>query len=54
MKKNENLTLSWSAMVSSWFIGAIMIDPVADLAPARAYELCVVNHEYRLNGKPFT
>lgn len=31
-----------------------MKDPVADLAPARANELCVVSHEYRLNGRPFT
>lgn len=30
------------------------MDPVADLAPAKAKELCDVNHEYRLNGKPFT
>jgi len=28
--------LSCSATVSSWFIGAKMTEPVADLAPARA------------------
>lgn len=31
-----------------------MTEPVADLAPARAKELWVVSHEYRLNGNPFT
>lgn len=31
-----------------------MIEPVADFSPNFAYELCVVNHEYRLNGNPFT
>uniref|UniRef100_A0A2P2NL07 PI-PLC X domain-containing protein At5g67130-like n=1 Tax=Rhizophora mucronata TaxID=61149 RepID=A0A2P2NL07_RHIMU len=47
-------TLSWLVMESCWFVGERIIDPVADLAPNLAYELWVVSHVYRLNGKPFT
>ena len=41
-------------MESSWFVGARIIEPVPDFTPILAYALCVVSHEYRLNGKPFT
>lgn len=47
-------TLSWLATESSWLVGERRTDPVPDCDPEIAYELCVVSHEYRLNGRPFT
>lgn len=41
-------------MESSWLVGVRISDPVADFDPEIAKELWVVNHEYLLNGKPFT
>lgn len=47
-------TLSWLVTESPWLVGETRTDPVPDFDPEIAYELCVVSHEYRLNGRPFT
>jgi hypothetical protein len=33
-------------------VGEISADPVAEVSPLIAYELCVVSQEYLLNAKP--
>jgi hypothetical protein len=38
-------TLSCAVMVSSWLVGEMMVTPVAEGAPERAKELCVVSQE---------
>ena len=39
------VTLSCAVTESSWLVGAMMAAPVAEGAPARAKELCVVSQE---------
>jgi hypothetical protein len=38
-------TLSCTVMVSSWLVGEMMVTPVAEGAPERVKELCVVSQE---------
>lgn len=46
--------MSWEVTESSWLVVVIRLLPVEDFWPARAKELCVVSHEYLLNGSPST
>jgi len=54
MKQKRKPTLSWLVMESCWLVGARITEPVIGFWPKIANELCVVSHEYRLNGSPFT
>jgi hypothetical protein len=54
IRERKQHTLSWLVTVSCWFVGARIMDPVADLSPSLANELWVVSHVYWLNGNPFS